>query len=110
MDLYLWEFEYPSQDDMPRGAVKASLVIQETYPNKTSFSRHPEEGYSHNSIFLRFDGTICSDLATSLGPFSPALSRFKELAQSDRDKIRTSLSNEARDLLDKGLASYVEEE
>jgi len=99
------QYEYPDETDKPRGAVRASLTIQEIYPNA-----HPSEeclgdiGYFNETIFLGFDGTV-SKLSDNLG-FSPVICRLKKLDELTRDEIRKSLSDEVKELFDKGLESY----
>jgi len=108
------EFSYPSKEDRPHGAARASLEIEERYHNEFPSRSNPSiEGCLSDVIYLEFDGRV-TRYSDSSG-FSPVLSsfckssRFKKIrAEEIITEIRKNLSEEARNLFDKGLGGYVE--
>lgn len=99
-------FDYPSEKDKPKGAVRASLVIQERYPNNFPRQESPRDTECFNdTIFLKFDGTITRWSDHHIG-YSPVIAKFIEMDKGQRDEIRRNLSDEARSLFDKGLEGY----
>jgi len=105
-----WEFEYneisyPREEDKPRGAVKASLTIQESVPNNFPSRNHPgDTSFFTDVIYLGFDGKI-SRHTDELG-YSPAICNFKELDTIVQEEILSNLSPEAKALLGAGISEY----
>jgi hypothetical protein len=99
------EFDYPSEEDKPKGAVKASLVIQERCPNNfPSQSDSSLTGYFNEVVYLGFDGDT-SRMSDELG-YSAVISKIKKLEEKEKSELFDRLSIEARSLLEKGLEGY----
>lgn len=105
-DIVYTAFFYPDNYDKPFGAVDESLEIIENFPNNPIINPpYGEEGHFRDAFFL-IDGRI-RRAYESMG-LSPTLSRLKGLNEETLDKIKNSLSAEARNLFDRGLESYIE--
>lgn len=105
------EFEFPSELDRRDGESKRRLWIQERRTNKVKDEYNSGEiSYWQDTIYERINGEI--EHERGLGPgalgTSPALEKFAEMSEEHRAKIRGSLSPEALDLLNQGLAVYSE--
>ncbi len=99
------EFSYPEIEDRPRGAVRASLVIEEFFKKEFPFSQKEGTDGSFNDVFyLKFDGKI--SLSSDVIRYSPALERLEKLDGITLSKIRGAFSEKARQLFDRGLGEY----
>ena len=106
------EFDYPEESDKPRGAVKVSLLIEKSFPNKSPrqfipFTNELEgfQGFFTDVIFMGFDEKI-SRYSDNIA-FSPAIRMFKGLDETTRAEIYRALSDEARTLLERGIEGYM---
>jgi len=105
-NLVYKEFTFPQQDDIPPGAVKASLFIQRNYQDKKPGESRPTIEHFNEAIYDGLDGKI-TRWSSNLGfSISFVLDDLKELDEPTRNQIISSLSPEARSLLEKGLAEY----